>query len=350
MNVGLAIGTVSMPPYIMAVTGERERPHAFPLFAALIPFAALVGSIIAGVLPGLWAARLGVGMESAHAVPAGAVGEANSRSLGILPLVGADPATCMRRKWSAASKFRYLCGGQQAGGRRWDCCSSGASLCLSPPSAKVGAHVLQRLHEQCAGRPPATIGVIMGAAQILPILAALALPLALTHWGAGYTLGAGLLVLAACLAPLAATPQLWLAAAAYMGAMASFTIVGAGRRPLRPGDGHPTLAHQQPGGGDLWTGDGECRGGGAGRAVILAVGFGVLYLFGMAAAFVGGGAAALYLYLRGRRRTRLATEGSGARRAEISAKLGYCQLRNCVLCWSTVRFVISFKSSKGGAA
>ena len=313
MNVGLAIGTVSMPPYIMAVTGERERPHAFSFVAALIPFAALVGSIIAGILPSLWAARLAIGMdEPAPYRLALWLGPLLSW-LAILPLIGADPGYVREEE---------VLGGEGVPAPAPERASRRAPLGLLlfwgifVLIAAIGEGSVRTFFNvymnNALGVPPATIGVIMGAAQILPILAALALPLALTHWGAGYTLGAGLLVMAACLAPLATTPQLWLAAVAYMGAMASFTIVGAGRDLFGQEMVIPRWRTSSQAVAIFGLAMGNAVAAVLGGLLILAVGFGALYLFGMSAALVAAGLLFAYLYWWRRRRTRYAAEGSGA--------------------------------------
>ena len=317
MNVGLAIGTVSMPPYIMAVTGERERPHAFAFVAALIPLAALVGSIIAGILPGLWAARLGIGMDQPAPYRLALwVGPLLSW-LGILPLMGADPGYVHEEDVI----------GEQVRGPVQEHTSRRAPLGLLlfwgifVLIAAIGEGSVRTFFNvymnNALAVPPGTIGVIMGAAQILPILAALALPVALTRWGAGYTLGVGLLVMAACLAPLATTPQLWLAAAAYMGAMASFTIVGAGRDLFGQEMVIPRWRTSSQAVAIFGLAMGNAVAAVLGGLLILAVGFGALYLFGMSAAFVAAGLLFVYLFLRGRRRTRYATEGAGAAVARL---------------------------------
>ena len=306
MNVGLAIGTVSMPPYIMAVTGERGRPYAFSFVAALIPFAALVGSIIAGILPGLLADRIGMGMDQPTpfrlALWLGPV----ICWLGILPLLGADPGHVHEHEGS----------GEQILAPASRRAPVGLLACwwIFVLVAAIGEGSVRTFFNvymnNALAVPPVTIGVIMGTAQILPILAALALPLALTRWGAGYTLGAGLLVMAACLAPLATTPQLWIAVAAYMGAMAAFTIVGAGRDLFGQEMVIPRWRTSSQAVAIFGLAMGNAVVAVLGGPLILAVGFGALYLFGMSAACVAAGLLFGYLYLQGRRRTRYAAEGS----------------------------------------
>ena len=80
----------------------------------------------------------------------------------------------------------------------------------------------------------------MGAAQLLPIVVALAVPFLLARWGTGYTLLAGILALAACLVPFALGAQsslqtqsllqtVLLIGAPYLAASATFSVIRASR-------------------------------------------------------------------------------------------------------------------------
>ncbi len=318
MNVGLAIGTVTMPPYIMAVTGERERPHAFAFVAALIPFAALVGSIVAGILPGLLADRLDLGAAQAAPYRMALWLGPFLFWLGILPLRGADPGYTHDQE--GAVEVTYAVDHVSSAAHKGKPAHVPAGLlvfwCIFVLIAAVGEGAVRTFFNvymnEALRVPPAAIGVIMGVAQILPIVAALALPLALTRWGAGYTLGAGLLVMAACLAPLATTPQIWIAAAAYMGAMASFTIVGAGRDLFGQEMVLPRWRTSSQAVAIFGLAMGNAVAAVLGGLLIVAAGFGALYLFGMSAAVVAAGLLFVYLYTRGRRRAQYAAKGSEA--------------------------------------
>src|SRR5690606_32499672 len=63
VTTGVAFMTVNIAPYLMAVTGEAERRHAFAIFQAAIPATAFLGSVIAGLLPGFFAAQMGLSLE-----------------------------------------------------------------------------------------------------------------------------------------------------------------------------------------------------------------------------------------------------------------------------------------------
>jgi predicted MFS family arabinose efflux permease len=154
------------------------------------------------------------------------------------------------------------------------------------------------------GVSSAAIGLIMGAAQILPIVAALALPFALTTWGVGYTLIGGLVVMAACLAPLAVTGQVWVAAAAYTGAMVTFTIVGSSRDLFGQEMVIPRWRTSSQAIAIMGLGLGNSVAAVLGGLLIGAAGFGALYRFGTVAALLAAGLLFAYLYIAGRRRSR----------------------------------------------
>jgi MFS family permease len=218
--LGASFITVNNAPYLMAVTGEQERPYAFALFQAVGPAAAFLGSLVAGLLPGLIAGALGVSVEQPApyrlALWLGPV----LCWLAIAPLLGADPGRIVVRREAQAGadpaplRLFFFYGAivfMQAIGE-------GAIRTFFNVFLDAGLAVL-----------PAQIGAVMGVAQLLPVAVALSIPFLLARWGTGYTLVAALVVISACLLPLAAGPALWVAAAAYMGIIAMTTITGATR-------------------------------------------------------------------------------------------------------------------------
>jgi predicted MFS family arabinose efflux permease len=63
INTGFAAYLVNGNPFLMAVTGPEDRNHAFSVSSALYPLAAFVGSLLGGLMPGLFAIWLGADME-----------------------------------------------------------------------------------------------------------------------------------------------------------------------------------------------------------------------------------------------------------------------------------------------
>lgn len=62
-ELGNALYMVGSSPFLMAVTSETERNHAFSVRAALTPLAGFAGSLVGGLLPGWSAALLGLRAE-----------------------------------------------------------------------------------------------------------------------------------------------------------------------------------------------------------------------------------------------------------------------------------------------
>jgi len=61
--LGLALYMVNGIPFLMTATGPQERTHAFSVRTALGPLAGFVGSLIAGLLPGLFASSWGLSLD-----------------------------------------------------------------------------------------------------------------------------------------------------------------------------------------------------------------------------------------------------------------------------------------------
>lgn len=65
--VGATLFFVNSSPYLMSVTTQVERRHAFSALAAIVPLSAFLGSLTGGLLPGRLAALLAV--ADAHPAP-----------------------------------------------------------------------------------------------------------------------------------------------------------------------------------------------------------------------------------------------------------------------------------------
>ena len=131
--------------------------------------------------------------------------------------------------------------------------------------------------------PTATIGLVMGTAQLLPIGVALALPLLLARWGTGYTLLGGIVALAACLLPVRlgradGDAGRWLGRLGggadqrrLPGPGGDNDRAGYSARHVWPGDRDRALAHEQPGrrhvGPGVWLVGRGRRGRGADRGL-----------------------------------------------------------------------------------
>jgi len=220
----------------MATTHEGERKYAFSVFAALIPATALLGSLIAGVLPGLFARAMGASLDDPEPYRLALTVGPALYLLALLPMIGADPG-----------KITTV--------------DTGQGLPIRPPVellALFGAIVFLGAIGEGSLRtffnvyldvgldvPPSGIGAIMGAAQLLPIAAALSAPLLMLRLGTGNAVVTAALALSGFLLLMAAFPVAWVAAPGFMGALAALAIRNPsldllGRNSSYPAGGRPS--------------------------------------------------------------------------------------------------------------
>jgi MFS family permease len=287
LNIGVAMLTVNIPPYMMAVTGERERKHAFSVLAALIPAAAFLGSVIAGVLPGMLARQGGLSLEEAQPYRLALWLGPLLCWVSLLPLLGADRGRVVVQAGAGGTKERAPLGLLAF----WTVTVFFASMGEGAVRTFFNVFLDMQLNVL-----PATIGFVMGVAQLLPIAVALALPLLMLRWGTGYTLLGAILMLAACLVPIALAGTLWVAAGAYVAVVATFTAVGTTRDLFGQELVTPRWRTSSQGMAMIGMALGWATAGVVGGALIESVGFGALFLAGAAAAVLA--AALLWGHLR----------------------------------------------------
>jgi hypothetical protein len=166
------------------------------------------------------------------------------------------------------------------------------------------------------GALPATIGLMMGMAQFLPIVVGLALPALLIRWGPGYTLVSGALALATCLLPFALGgaqvghgPQppgaivLWTLGLAYIAAIATLSLIRGGRNMFGQ---ELVAAHwrtSSQGAAMLGLACGLAAASIVGGRIITTYGFGTLYALGALLTLLGACLLGGYLHRLARRRS-----------------------------------------------
>ncbi|MEM7131622.1 MAG: MFS transporter [Chloroflexota bacterium] len=62
-GLGFALYIVNTNPYLIAATDPQERDYAFSIQVAVSPLSGFVGSLIAGILPGIFVASLGLTLD-----------------------------------------------------------------------------------------------------------------------------------------------------------------------------------------------------------------------------------------------------------------------------------------------
>jgi MFS family permease len=290
MMVGVALITVTISPYLMHVTGEQERRHAFAVFQAIIPATAFAGSLLAGWLPGLFAGMFGMTLDQAAPYRLALWAGPLLILLAMLPLWRADPGKTRVPDVQQATGEPAPVGLLTFFG-------------LVVYLAAIGEGTVRTFFnvylDAGLAVPPAQIGIIMGLAQLLPIGAALSAPLLMARWGTGYALAGATLGIAASLLLLALVPAVWMVALAYMAVIATVTVMATTRDLL--GQELVTLRWRTTIAGVAMIGLalGWATAGLAGGYLIEEVGYGALYFAGAAAALLA--AVLLAGYLRTRR-------------------------------------------------
>jgi predicted MFS family arabinose efflux permease len=308
--LGTALVTVNIPPYLMAVTGEQERRYAFAALSATIPAMALVGSLIGGVLPGLFASRLGANLDQPApyrlALWLGPILACGA----IWILSGAERVQVTRQNTQQLSAARAPL----------------ALLALFGLVVFLGAigegtvRTFFNIYLDTAlGVAPAAIGAIMGLAQLLPIGAALMVPLLVARWGTGYALAAGLLGVGMFLLPLAAIPLVWVAAIAYIGVIALVTMSSTARDMFGQEIVLPRWRTTSQGVAIIGLALGWSLAGIGGGALIKTSGFDALYVAGALTSLLAAGL--LLGYLRRASTRQRATLGPAPELAEETPAL-----------------------------
>jgi predicted MFS family arabinose efflux permease len=275
----------------MAVTGERERRHAFAAFAAILPVTALVGSLIAGVVPGLLANRLGMTLEQPDPYRIALWLGPLLCWLGILPLLGADPARVAGRGGEAGYVITRSSRAPLGLLTFW-----GIVVFLAAVGEGAIRTFFNVFMDTALHVAPAAIGTVMGVAQILPIAVALSLPLLMARWGTGKTFIGATLAMAFCLLVLAVATGVWMAAGAYVAIIAVLTVTGTSRDMLGQELVIPRWRTSSQGVAMVGMALGWAVAGVVGGALIEAAGFGALFLSGALAAVLA--AVLLFSYLR----------------------------------------------------
>ncbi|HEU5102287.1 MAG TPA: MFS transporter [Roseiflexaceae bacterium] len=286
--LGTAFITVNIPPYLMAVTGEQERRYAFALVQSLIPATAFLGSLAAGLLPGPIAGWASLTLDDAGPYRIALWTGPLLLFLAMLPLLGADPARAPQSDQRAAAEpapvgllaiFGAIVFLQSI--------SEGAVRIFFNVYLDIGLDV-----------PPAQIGTVMGVAQLLPIVAALSSPIFIARWGAGHTQVAAGLGIGACLFPLAAVPQLGVAALSVMGVMAMIALLSTARDLFGQEIVAPSWRTAIQGTLLIGLASGWGTAGIVGGYLIETLGFGALFAVGAISAVLAAGLLATFLHRR----------------------------------------------------
>jgi MFS family permease len=224
--LGLALYLVNGLPFTMEATGPEERNHVFAVHMALVPLAAIAGSLAGGALPGMSAKILGISPQ--------------------------DPAAYRYPLWLAALLLAFgvlvLLRSRQPGKAQLGRLTPAAAPVAGTPGEGsepapykliIVVAVVMALRfggrglittffnvylDAGLGVSTALIGALAAAGQLVSVPAALAAPLLVARWGNARTVATGVLSMAVSLLPLGLVPHWAVAGFGYVTSSGFFSV------------------------------------------------------------------------------------------------------------------------------
>lgn len=210
-GAGIALHLVNVNLFLVDATARSERNHAFSLRVATLPLAGFVGSLVGGVLPGLYATLLGDATASSEPYRWALLTSALLLSPAI-PVMVATGRACARPVQAR---------GEAAAGLLHAASRSSAPLGLMTALALVSflrvigegtpRAFLNVYLDAGLGLPTGQIGALVAAGRLLSVPASLLMPLLAARWGNRRTVVIGALGVSLSLLPLALVPH-WVGA------------------------------------------------------------------------------------------------------------------------------------------
>jgi predicted MFS family arabinose efflux permease len=219
--LGLAMWWVYGIPFLVGATGSGERNHAFSVQIAIAPLTGVVGSLVGGALPAVFAKWRGFSTED----PADYGYALFVAALLLIPAVLAllrtsDPD----REVMPAGVTAPLA--TDAGGKApYGLIILVGVLVWLRFAGTASTNTFFNVYlDDGLGIPTALIGVVWAVGRLVSVPAALVTPLAVARWGDVRTIVWGTLGLALCMLPLAVVPQWAAASVAWVAATSLYTI------------------------------------------------------------------------------------------------------------------------------
>jgi predicted MFS family arabinose efflux permease len=215
--LGTALIVVNSTPYLTCITSSQERKHAFPLQQAVMALMGFVGSLVAGILPTLTSTYLGLAPDGTGPLryvlcltpvtyTLAVVALLSTRK--VIPVDSQEPVRTASPMPVGLLVFVGLVVFLQMVGE-------------GTIRAFFNVYLDTNLHVSTT-----YIAMLMGVGQLLPMFAALAAPLIMARWSAGYALSAAIFGMAFCLFLLAFVPNWVGASLAFLGVSAMAAITG----------------------------------------------------------------------------------------------------------------------------
>jgi len=209
-GLGIALYIVNANPFLMTTTSSEERGHAFSVQAALWPLAGFAGSLVGGLLPGLFATALALSLDN----PGPYRYPLLIAAVALIPAIAAMLAT---REISTTHTDETVA---ETGPAPYGLIAVMALAVLLQMAGSGSTQIFFNVYLDAGLRvTTAWIGVLWAVGQLLSVPAALAAPLLMTRWGKGRTYVLASLGVALSLLPLAFIPHWGAAGLGFMGVM-----------------------------------------------------------------------------------------------------------------------------------
>jgi MFS family permease len=210
---GYALYVVNGSPFLMGSTTSAERDHAFSAQAALGALCGFAGSLVGGMLPGLFAATLGISLDQPAPYRYPLWVAAGSYVLALLALLPTREVRARQPQKREAETGRAPYGLIALLALVYLLCVAGWGAVQAFFNVYLDAEL---------GLSTPLIGAVSAAGQLLSVPAALSAPLLMARWGKVRTFALGSLGVALSLLPLAFIPRWGAAGLGFMGMTALF--------------------------------------------------------------------------------------------------------------------------------
>lgn len=295
LNIGLSCYFVNSVPYLMNITTATERTAAFSVQSALISLAAFAGSLIAGFLPGYFALLFDHSLDEPAPYRYPLWLASILFTAGIWAIAAGRPPVAPPENTPAVAVELPVGSSRSV----WGLIGVVTLIRLLLISGSAVAMIFFNVYmDSGLGVPTAQIGIAISIGRLSAVPAALLTPLLAARMGNARVTVLASLGVVLCLLPLALAPVWYMAALGYIGAIAMSSV----RYPafmvytmeLIPAHFRSVVA----GASEMAAGLSFALLALAGGYIIIAGGYGPLFLTGAGLNLLGTGSLVLFLYIR----------------------------------------------------
>jgi len=223
-NIAISLYDVNSQPFLAASSTPAERNHLFSLQAALWPLAGFAGSLIGGLLPGLFAGILGTTTVDPGPYRYPLMISAATLGIAVLALSATKPVPGERAPAPVPDPAQAL---PAARGGLLLIPLLGVVMLLQGSGEGAARTFFNVYLDTALHAPTARIGLLVAIAQLVAVPGALLMPAAARRWGHRRVFSWGTIGVALGLLPLALVPQWAVAGLGYMAVIAFVSLTRA---------------------------------------------------------------------------------------------------------------------------